>query len=63
MQSKLNIKLIDWELSKRKLNRTGFAHKLNISRSLLSYYINNPSLKSIEIIANELRMNPKDLIL
>ena len=63
MLTKINIDLIDKKLKKLKLNRSGFAAKIGISRALLSYYISNPTLKSIEIIADGLKIKPKDLIL
>lgn len=63
MQAKINLELIDKKLSKKKINRSGFAKQLGISRSLLSYYIKNPTLKSIEIIADGLGLKAKDLIL
>jgi predicted transcriptional regulator len=62
METKINIELIDKKLKKRKLNRSGFAIQLGISRALLSYYINNPTLKSIEIIADGLGLSAKDLL-
>lgn len=63
MQTKINKKLIDKKLAEKNLNRSGYARKLNISRALLSYYINHPTLKSLEIIAGGLKMKAKDLII
>jgi transcriptional regulator with PAS, ATPase and Fis domain len=62
MKTKFNIALIDKLLAGQKLNRNSFAKKLKISRQLLSYYINNPTLKSIEIIADGLGLSAKDLL-
>ena len=63
MKTKLNVNLIDEKLADKKKNRSALAKKLKISRQLLSYYINNPTLKSIEIIAKGLDVKPKDLII
>jgi hypothetical protein len=63
MKTKLNITLIDEKLADKKKNRSALAKKLKISRQLLSYYINNPTLKSIEIIAAGLNLKPRDLII
>ena len=63
MKTKLNITLIDEKLADKKKNRSALAKKLKISRQLLSYYINNPTLKSIEIIAGGLNLKPRDLII
>jgi hypothetical protein len=63
MKTKLNITLIDEKLADKKKNRSALAKKLKISRQLLSYYINNPTLKSIEIIADGLNLKPRDLII
>ena len=63
MKTKLNVNLIDENLAGKKKNRSALAKKLKISRQLLSYYINNPTLKSIEIIAKGLDVKPKDLII
>ena len=63
MKTKLNVNLIDEKLADKKKNRSALAKKLKISRQLLSYYINNPTLKSIEIIAGGLNLKPRDLII
>ena len=63
METKFNITLIDEKLKQYGWNRTMFAKDLGISKALLSYYIHNPTLKSIEIIADGLGLKLKDLIL
>ena len=62
MKTKLNINLIERELWDRHWTRKDFALKMGISRQLLSYYMNHPSLKSIELIADKLKLKVKDLI-
>ena len=62
METKLNIKRIDKRLAMFGWNRSDFARALGISRQLLSYYLLNPSLKSIEKIAFMLDFKVKDLI-
>jgi transcriptional regulator with PAS, ATPase and Fis domain len=63
METKINIELIDKKLKRYGRNRTEFAKELGIHKALLSYYIHNPTLKSIEIIVDGLGLKPKDLIL
>jgi len=51
------------ELKLRGWNSSDLAKKMKISRQNLSYRIHNPSLKSLELIAKELKVTVKDLIL
>jgi transcriptional regulator with XRE-family HTH domain len=63
MKTKFNMVTYKKELKLRGWNSSYLAKKMKISRQNLSYRIHNPSLKSLELIAKELKVTVKDLIL
>jgi transcriptional regulator with XRE-family HTH domain len=63
METKINVQLIDKRCRQLGVNRTGLADEMGISKQLLSYYISNPTLKSIYKIADALGVRWRSLII